>query len=169
MKGKSYHRKRGIIAVGAIMVACLALAASALAAAEHVSRGAAVNPKTCKFLTPEKDPATGPTWKNLRTYVIYEDARHDAKVACLQNHMGGKRGPAGPAGPAGVSGYVQVKATGTTHTVTATCPQGDVVLGGGSPSETTGSYPSSTSAWTVVRDHLSPKRLTVIATCAEAS
>jgi hypothetical protein len=146
-----------------------------------------INPKTCRFLHREIDPLTPKAQASLssvvgavnalRVYSLYEDARHDAKMSCLARHMGqrgprgatGSRGPAGPAGPAGsgLAGYVQVKATGTGATVTATCPTGDVVLGGGSPDETTGSYPSSTRAWTIARDHLSPRVLTVIATCAK--
>jgi hypothetical protein len=119
-----------------------------------------INPTTCKFLHTEIDQATLPTWKNLRQFAIWEDARHDAKLTCLTNR---------PDHTSGITGYIQVRATGTGHTVTATCPTGDVVLGGGSPEETTGSSPSSDSAWTVKRDHLSPPLVTVIATCAKAA
>lgn len=147
-----------------------------------------INPRTCRFVHKEVDPATGPTWQNLRIYTLYEDARHDAKDACLAKHIGkvgvGKPGPQGPAGPRGKQGangapgapgapgglahYTQVRASGTGATVTVTCPAGDVVLGGGSPAEFTGSYPSSATSWTIGRDHLSPKTMTVIATCALA-
>jgi hypothetical protein len=152
-----------------------------------------INPKTCRFVHREIDPLTPKAQASLssavvavnmlRVYALYEDARHDVKMACLAHHMGGSgkrgprgprgvRGPAGPAGPAGsgaLAGYTQVRASGTGATVTATCPTGDVVLGGGSPDETTGSYPSSNTAWSVRRDHLSPRVLSVVAVCAKAA
>ena len=53
---------------------------------------------------------------------LAEDARHDVKLQCLANR---------PDRVSGVTGYVHVKATGTGHSVTARCPEGDVVLGGG--------------------------------------
>lgn len=189
------HRK--FLAIG-VIAAAIAAATGVAHGATEASRVAGIapsqfqiNPKTCRFLHREIDPVTPKASlfgrvnvviaiNDLRTYSLYEDMRHDVKMSCLSNHMGqrgpagpaGARGPAGPAGPAGsggVAGYVQVKATGTGASVTATCPTGDVVLGGGSPDETTGSYPSSQSSWTVNRDHLSPRVLTVIATCARAA
>jgi hypothetical protein len=162
MKVLTTHRKAALIAAGLATLAT----GTAFAAGEHAntSPASAVNPKTCRFLQREKDPKTGPTWKNLRTYVIYEDARHDAKMACLARHM------PKPANPVNVKfGYTQVTATGLGKTVTATCPAGYKVTGGGSRSETTGSYPSSNSSWSVVRDHLSPKRLDVTAVCVQVS
>lgn len=153
------HKKAVIVGV----IAATLATGTAYAASEHaVPSSAQVNPQTCHFTHPERDPATGPTWKNLRTYVIYEDARHDAKMACLANHM-----PKPTLPPA--LHYTQVTATGTGQTVTATCPTGYEVTGGGSKSETTGSYPSSTSAWTVVRDHMSPPKLDVTAICVRLS
>jgi hypothetical protein len=75
-----------------------------------------------------------------------------------------------PVAPAKVKfGYTQVTATGLGKTVSATCPTGYKVTGGGSRSETTGSYPSSNTSWTVVRDHLSPKRLDVTAVCVRVA
>ena len=159
--------RRGLIIVAAIMTGFLCLAASAFAsgAIEHaVGTNAAVNPNTCKFVKPEVDPPTGPTWKNLRAYVIYEDARHDAKLSCLTRKVGGFKTPP----PVQLQTKI-VTATGTGQTVTATCPAGFSVTGGGSKSETTGSYPSSSSAWTVVRDHLSPRVLDATAICVRLS
>jgi hypothetical protein len=162
MKVLTTHRKAALIAAGVTVLAT----GTAYAAGEHASASpaTAVNPKTCRFLHREVDPKTGPTWKNLRTYVVYEDARHDAKMACLARHM------PKPVAPVKVKfGYTQVAASGLGKTVTATCPAGYKVTGGGSRSETTGSYPSSNSSWTVVRDHLSPKRLDVTAVCVRVS
>lgn len=118
---------------------------SRLATCRSTRRYLQINPKTCKFLHREIDQATGPTWKNLRRFIVWEDARHDVKLQCLANR---------PDHTSGVTGYVQVKATGTGHSVTATCPEGDVVLGGGNVrGEAAGSYPSTSSAWTVNRAH----------------
>lgn len=193
------HRSNIVVGVLVAVIAALCLAAAAKASSGELTMNVAgisksqlkINPRTCRFVHAEIDPLTPKATASLssvvgavnalRVYSLYEDARHDAKMACLSHHMGGKRGPrgfagargpAGPAGPAGsgaLAGYVQVRASGTGQTVTATCPEGDVVLGGGSPDETTGSYPSSQSAWTIARDHLSPHVMTVIATCAEAT
>ena len=94
----------------------------------------------------EIDQPLGPTWKNLRTAFIWEDARHDAKLSCLTKRVMGVRRRRRR-----VAGYAQVKATGAGHTVTATCPNGDIVLGGGNlGGEVAGSYPSSTTSWTIV-------------------
>jgi hypothetical protein len=186
-----------------IGVALLALAVPAIASATGESANVklppgttAINPKTCKFLHKEVDPPTpGPgttlagaelAIRTLRVYTLYEDARHDAKMACLTHHMGtnGKRGPAGPAGPAGprgargpagptgsgLAGYVRVSAPINFKQASAavSCPTGDVVLGGGATVEVEGSYPSSDSTWIVLRDHRwgNLKVGSVWATCA---
>lgn len=156
----------------AAAVAILALLVPAVAAAtsEHANVNGfpegylAINPTTCKFLHPEIDQPLGPTWKNLRTAFIWEDARHDKKMSCLTNRVNGAAG--GVAGA--VAGYAQVRATSTGQTVTATCPNGDIVLGGGNISgEVAGSYPSSNSSWTIVRAHDNHQAtITVVATCA---
>lgn len=181
------HRK--ILTIG---VLAIALAATGTASASEQPNTAAalnlpkgylqINHATCRFAVPEIDfmMAIGPYYGKTRGNA--EDARQDVFNGCIRNKVDkaklggpgprGPRGPAGAAGPAGKSGkdaldgYVQVTATGTGPSVTAQCPAGDVVLGGGSPDETTGSYPSSTSSWTINRDHLSPATMTVIATCA---
>jgi hypothetical protein len=162
MKVLTTHRKAALIAAAAATLAT----GTAFAAGEHAntSPATAVNPKTCRFLHREVDPKTGPTWKNLRTYVVYEDARHDAKMACLARHM------TKPAAP--VEGEVRLH-PGHRHRAgqdgDGDVPAGYKVTGGGSRSETTGSYPSSNSSWSVVRDHLSPKRLDVTAVCVRVS
>jgi hypothetical protein len=150
-------------------VAVVALAAPAVASGvgEHATAGQfppgylQINPTTCKFLHKEIDQATLPTWKNLRVFAIWEDARDDAKLNCLTNRSDHT---------SGITGYIQVRATGPGHSVTATCPAGDVVLGGGIVAgESAGSYPSTNSAWTVIRAHDNHQAtLTVIATCAQA-
>ena len=124
----------------------------------------AINPKTCKFLVREIDQPLGPAWTNLRTAFIWEDARHDAKLSCLTKKADGAAG--GVTGA--VAGYAQVKATGPGQTVTATCPTGDIVLGGGNiGGEVAGSYPSSTTSWTIVRAHDNHRAtITAVATCA---
>src|SRR5256885_17058940 len=108
------HKKAVLATLGALAalaVPTVAVAASGEPANVSIPKSAiALNPKTCRFLHPELDPATGPTWKNLRVYSLYEDARHDAKMACLARHMGkrgprGVRGPAGPAGSGALAGY----------------------------------------------------------------
>ena len=160
------------LAAAAVAILALLVPAVAAATSEHASvkgfpKGyLAINPKTCKFLHREIDQQLGPTWKNLRTGFIWEDARHDAKMSCLTNRVNGAFG--GVAGA--VAGYAQVKATGPGHTVTATCPNGDIVLGGGNiGGEVAGSYPSSNSSWTIVRAHDNKRAtITVIATCAAA-
>jgi hypothetical protein len=158
------HKK---LLLAAVAIAALAVPAVASAVSEHANTEQfppgylQINPTTCKFLHKEIDQPTGPTWKNLRQFAIWEDARHDAKLNCLTNR---------PDHTAGLAGYVQVKATGTGHSVTATCPKGDVVLGGGiMAGEAAGSYPSTTSAWTIIRAHDNHQAsITVIATCAQA-
>ena len=158
------HKKAMLAAVAAV---ALAVPAVASAMGEHANAEGfppgylQINPQTCKFVHPEIDQATSPTWKNLRRFTIWEDARHDAKLSCLTNR---------PDHTGGVTGYVQVKATGAGQSVTATCPEGDVVLGGGNLSgEAAGSYASSSSTWTVNRAHDNNQpTLTVIATCAQA-
>ena len=159
------------LAAAAVVLLALLVPAVAVATSEHASEKfpegyLAMNPKTCKFLHREIDQPLGPTWKNLRTGFIWEDARHDAKISCLTNRVNGAFG--GVAGA--VAGYAQVKATGPGHTVTATCPSGDIVLGGGNiGGELAGSYPSSNSSWTIVRAHDNHRATnTVIATCAAA-
>ena len=160
--------------LAAVAVAFLALLvpAVALATSEHASTKRfpegylAINPKTCKFLVREIDQPLGPAWTNLRTAFVWEDARHDAKLSCLTKKVDGAAG--GVAGA--VAGYAQVKATGAGHTVTATCPDGDIVLGGGNiGGEVAGSYPSSTTSWTIVRSHDNHRATnTAVATCAAA-
>jgi hypothetical protein len=158
------HKKLIAAAVAAV---ALAVPAIANATGEHASAAGfppgylQINPVTCKFLHPEIDQPTLPTWRNLRKFAIWEDARHDAKLNCLTNR---------PDHTAGLAGYVQVKATSAGANVTATCPTGDVVLGGGITSgEAAGSYPSSASTWTVNRAHDNHlATITVIATCAQA-
>jgi hypothetical protein len=160
------------LAVAAVAILALLVPAVAAATSEHASLKGfpegyfAMNPKTCKFLHPEIDQPLGPTWKNLRTAFVWEDARHDKKQSCLTNRVNGAAG--GVAGA--VAGYAQVKATGPGQTVTATCPNGDIVLGGGNiGGEVAGSYPSSNSSWTIVRAHDNHRAtITVIATCAAA-
>src|SRR5438034_5253886 len=118
--------KKAMLAAAAVVALAIPTVASAIG--EHASNEGfppgylQINPKTCKFLHPEIDQATGPTWKNLRRFVVWEDARHDVKLQCLANRADRV---------SGVTGYVHVKATGTGHSVTARCPEGDVVLGGG--------------------------------------
>jgi hypothetical protein len=118
-----------------------------------------INMATCKFTVKEVDLRPGPG----EPYARAEDLRHDALDNCLRRRV--NQSKAKP-DTDGVTGYTQVSASGTGKSVTATCPAGDVVLGGGSPDEVTGSYPSSATTWTVNRDHLSPPKMTVIATCA---
>ena len=159
-------------AVAAVAMLTLLVPAVAAATSEHANvKGMpegylAINPKTCKFLVREIDQPLGPTWKNLRTAFVWEAARHDAKLSGLTKRVDGAFG--GVAGA--VAGYAQVKATGAGHTVTATCPDGDIVLGGGNlGGEVAGSYPSSTTSWTIVRAHDNHQpTITAIATCAAA-
>jgi hypothetical protein len=183
------HKKK-LLTIG-VTLAALAATGTAVAAVQNeqphlIPPGApagylAINPNTCRFLHHEIDVMPTATERYARA----EDSRDDVKLGCLTNKLNkarlggpgprgprgftGKTGPAGPAGNNALDGYVQVTATGTGSSVTAQCPAGDVVLGGGSPDEVTGSYPSSTSSWTINRDHLSPKTMTVIATCAIGS
>jgi len=156
----------------AVALLALLVPAVAFAAIEHShARGfpegyLAINPKTCKFFHREIDQPLGPTWKNLKVAFVWEDARHDAKLSCLTNRVNGAAG--GVAGA--VAGYAQVKKTGTGHTVTVTCPKGDLVLGGGNiGGEVAGSYPASDSSWTIVRAHDNHRAsITAVATCAAA-
>lgn len=155
-----------------IVVAVVALAVGAGVA--HASGESAlsvpasvlkINPHTCRFATAEVDPrvpAAGSTLRSViaaetanRRYDVYEDARHDAKLSCVAK-MAAHRGRLD---------YQTAFASGTGQTVTATCPAGYYVTGGGSHSETTGSYEQGNDAWTVVRDHLSPRVLDVTAIC----
>jgi Collagen triple helix repeat (20 copies) len=73
----------------------------------------------------------------------------------------GETGPPGPAGPPGLSGVEIVSAASAftadnLKSVSVTCPAGKVVLGGGgTPGQLdaatlVGSFPLSTSAWTVI-------------------
>lgn len=164
-------RRTRLIAL-AIGLAGLLVPAVAFATIEHLDRKGfpegylALNPKTCKFFQREIDQPRGPSWKDLRTAVIWEDARHDAKLSCLTRRING--GAGGVAGA--VAGYAQVKKTGTGHTVTVTCPKGDIVLGGGNiGGEVAGSYPSSDTSWTIVRAHDNHHgSVTAVATCAAA-
>ena len=162
------HRKvTTTIAAG---IAALTVGGVAYAASEQaqlIPNGApsgylAINPQTCKFIHPEIDVKPSPGERYARA----EDSRDDAKLSCLTRKI---NQPKTTPDVDGVAGYTQVSASGTGQTVTAQCPAGDVVLGGGSPDEVTGSYPSTASAWTVVRDHLSPARMTAIATCGKAA
>jgi hypothetical protein len=160
-----------LIALAVALVGLL-VPAVAIAAIEHTESGQfpegylQINPKTCKFLHREIDQPLGPTWKNLRKAFIWEDARHDAKLSCLTRRVNGAAG--GVAGA--VAGYARVSKTGTGHTVTVTCPDGDIVLGGGIQSgEAAGSYPSSDTTWTIVRAHDNHRAsITAWATCAAA-
>ncbi len=101
------HKK---LIAAAVAVVALAVPAIASATGEHASTAGfppgylQINPVTCRFLHPEIDQPTGPTWKNLRKFAIWEDARHDAKLNCLTNR---------PDHTGGLAGYVQVKATST--------------------------------------------------------
>jgi hypothetical protein len=164
-------RRTRLIAL-ALAVVGLLVPAVAFAAVEHLaSRGfpegyLKINPRTCKFLNHEIDQPLGPSWKNLRKAFVWEDARHDVKLQCLTRRINGEAG--GVAGA--VAGYAQVKKTGTGHTVTVTCPKGDIVLGGGNiGGELAGSYPSSDRSWTIVRAHDNKRgSITAIATCAAA-
>jgi hypothetical protein len=164
-------RRTRLIALAAA-VAGLLVPAVALAAIEHTDSGRfpegylQINPRTCKFLHHEIDQPRGPTWKNLRKAFIWEDARDDVKFQCLTRRVNG--GAGGVAGA--VAGYAQVRKTGTGHTVTVTCPKGDIVLGGGNTAgELAGSYPSSSSSWTIVRAHDDQRAsITAVATCAAA-
>ncbi len=146
------------------LIAGVCAAGSAFAASEQSNAAMGfppgylqINKTTCKFLHHEIDLPLGPTVAKLARAYSWDDARHDVKGACQSN----KPDPDGT-----IIGYVQVTAHGAGPSVTAQCPAGDVVLGGGSPDETTGSYPSGVSAWTIRRDHLSPPTMTVTATCA---
>lgn len=184
------HRKRTIVTLMAALAATGVTASPASAAGERPNTASAlgfppgyltIDSVSCRFLHHEIDVAPGPG----EPYAIAEDARQDVLNRCLRHRLGkvgvGKPGPAGPAGPRGargrtgaagigaLDGYTQVTASGTGAVVTVSCPTGDVVLGGGSASETAGSWPSSTSAWSVGRDHLSPHLLSVIATCARST
>jgi hypothetical protein len=164
------RRTRFIVLAAAL--AGLIIPAAAWAAVEHSTRGQfpegylSINPRTCKFLHREIDQPIAPTWKNLRTAFVWEDARHDTKLTCLTRRINGAAG--GVAGA--VAGYAQVKKTGTGHTVTVTCPKGDIVLGGGNiGGEAAGSYPSSSRSWTIVRAHDNHlESITAVATCAAA-
>jgi hypothetical protein len=164
-------RRTRLIAL-AIGTVALLVPAVAFAAVEHVDTKGfpegylSINPRTCKFVHHEIDQPRGPTWKNLRTAVIWEDARHDVKLSCLTRRVNG--GAGGVAGA--VAGYAQVKKSGTGPTVTVTCPAGDIVLGGGNiGGEVAGSYPSSNSSWTIVRAHDNKlATITAVATCAAA-
>jgi hypothetical protein len=164
-------RRTRLIAL-AIAVAGLLVPAVAYAAIEHSDTKGfppgylAIHPKTCKFVHHEIDQPLAPSWKNLRTAFVWEDARHDAKLSCLTRRVNGAAG--GVAGA--VAGYAQVRKTGTGQTVTATCPDGDIVLGGGNVGgEVAGSYPSSNSSWTIVRAHDNHRAsITAVATCAAA-
>lgn len=173
------HRKlASVAAIAATLLIPAAAHASGGETPHHVMLSQfAINNQTCRFAFPEVDPMTGPTWLDLRAYVLYEDARHDAKLRCLTSHLGtvkaGPRGPQGPTGPAGVSGYTRVAAPIDTAKLaaSATCPTGDVVIGGGATIEVAGSYPSTDSTWTVTRDaawaHTTSG--TVYAICAKAA
>jgi hypothetical protein len=79
-----------------------------------------------------------------------------------------------------VSGYQQVSATSTTGSVTATCPPGKVVVGGGGYAtnngsgtvSVTGSYPASTSSWIVTAERQSGNggfTVTAFAICATSA
>lgn len=153
------HKKRtaAIAAILALAIPAVASAAGETANVKLPPGYLKINPVTCKFIHPEQDISTGPSWHNLQTYVLREDARHDVKEACLTN-----RKP-----PKAQLLYQRVVAVGTGHTVTVGCPPGYLVVSGGSQSETTGSYPATDDTWTVVRDHLSPRILDARAVCVE--
>jgi hypothetical protein len=150
-----HHRKAVIAAVAALT----ALGGTAYAAtteqAAHsfIPPGAPsgylqINPRTCRFVHREIDVKPTPNERYARA----EDSRDDVKMNCLANRGAQLQ-------------YKSVFASGTGHTVTAQCPAGYYVSGGGSQSETTGSWPVGNDAWTVVRDHLSPRVLGVTAIC----
>lgn len=164
-------RRTRLIALATVVVALL-VPAVAFAAVEHITSSGfpegylKINPRTCKFIHHEIEQPRGPRWQNLRTAVVWEDARDDVKLQCLTRRVNGEAG--GVAGA--VAGYAQVKKTGAGHTVTVTCPRGDVVLGGGNiGGEVAGSYPSDDSSWTIVRAHDNHRgSITAVATCAAA-
>jgi hypothetical protein len=121
----------------------------------HFAAGAAftVNPTTCKLEPPEAPDSAGHTLASLKRFVIREDEIHDRVMSCLKKrHVH----------------YTRVHVTGTTASVTATCPAGTRVTGGGNEAgEAAGSYPSSSRSWTVTKSHdFKPKTLTVWAVCA---
>jgi len=70
----------------------------------------------------------------------------------------GDTGPAGPAGPAGRASEPTIVSETGNQLATATCPAGTTIVGGGGKVQfgrLAQSYPSSTTAWTVV----GPQRL----------
>jgi hypothetical protein len=173
------HRKliASVVAIGALVIPAIAAATSSQPAYRteaHVSANSGPNafdPATCKFLHRERDVVTNigsiqqKVAQNGR-YDIAEDARHDAKMNCLTNLVNTLKKKIGS--PATLL-YKTAFATGTGERVTATCPAGYFVTGGGSHSETAGSYEEGSDAWTVVRDHLSPRVLDVTAICIQVS
>jgi hypothetical protein len=171
-----HHRKliTAAIAIGALAILVpVALATSsttAFKAEAHVASNTgpnAINPATCKFLHRERDVVTnlGTLEQKLSEngrYDISEDARHDRKMNCLTNLVNTVKKTITQ--PAHLH-YIRVMAEGTGPNVVIGCPSGYHVVGGGSQSEVTGSYPSTDDTWTIVRDHLSPKVLVGYAVC----
>lgn len=172
------HRKNTILA--GVAVACLAGgAATAIGGTVNTTNEALqahilglpkgyaqINMATCKFAVKEVDVRPSPS----EAYARAEDIRHDALDNCLRHRVNSFKVKAPAPDADGVTGYVRVTATINFKqtSATASCPSGDVVLGGGASVEVEGSYPSSDAAWTVTRDntwgHL--KTGTVYATCA---
>jgi hypothetical protein len=161
-----------IIAAVIIVPAAIAGSSAPIADSARVPTSGpnAINPANCKFLHREIDVVTdlGTLEQKLAEngrYDIAEDARHDAKMNCLTNLVNTlKKRIVQPAAPVSLH-YMRVLASGTGATVTAGCPSKFRVVGGGSQSEVEGSYPSTNQTWTVTRDHLSPRHVTVYAVC----
>lgn len=157
--------KRHIL-IGVTVAALTGGATTAIAASEHanlIPAGApsgylAINPQTCKFIHPEIDVRPSATERYARA----EDARDDAKLSCLTRKIDSAK-----VVKPGALNYKSVTATGTGATVTAQCPAGYYVTGGGSHSEVTGSYPTGNDAWVVGRDARSPRVLDVTAICVQ--
>lgn len=153
------HKKLATLLVVGLL---LAAAGTAVAASEHavpalIPNGAplgylSINHQTCKFVHPEIDVKPTP----MERYARAEDSRDDVKMSCLAN-----RKP-----PKATLQYKRVLAVGTGQSVTAGCPSGWLVFGGGSQSEVKGSYPATDDSWTVTRDAQSPTQLGAYAVCA---
>lgn len=161
------HKKRALAAT--IAAICVAGTGTAIASshARTVREGAqearilglpsgyaAINTQTCKFATTEVDvrPSTS------EAYARAEDLRHDALDNCLRRRL--NQPTTKP-----TFSYVPVLAVGTGASVTASCPAGYYVVGGGSQHEVQGSYPADDGQWTVTRDPKSPAQLDVRAVC----
>lgn len=155
-----------ILLVAAVMLVSAAAARAALhESANYVPPGAPagylkIDPATCRFIHPEIDVAPNAHERYARA----EDSRDDVKLSCLTRKVDREK-----VSPAPTLQYKSVTAFGTGQVVTAQCPAGYYVSGGGSESETTGSWPVGNDAWSVRRDHLSPRRLDVTAICIQVA